>query len=208
MSELDRVTTLYGSGDSSAPGESKTADTGETSSTDDRINSLYSKAEEPVSGNPYKIETNDTESKINDLYGQQDTVRLPDDLDLSGVTANTEEAENLQRNLGWMASESGASARDVSELVQAANDWQASGASHLSQAERHQTTTEILADFGSNGRQVLADACDLVQSYPELYDHLHRTGLGDNPKVVRKMMHLASTPKGQARIKAFRNRGY
>lgn len=152
-------------------------------------------------GNPYALEKDATDT----LYGGTDQVQLPDYLDVTGVMEDGFEADTLRTNLGYMAAEAGASESDVTGLVASASEFLRSGQQVQSEEQRGQILAEVM---GQNGftESHLADARDLVNSYPDYADWLARTGAGDDPKIVSKMLKLSQTPRAQRRIQQFRNR--
>ncbi|WBF18793.1 hypothetical protein [Halomonas elongata] len=197
MSDIDKaVEAFYGAADSPA-----SPDTGEPdqAQTDDPASRFY-KDDEKQAGNPYALE----KDVVDQMYGGSDAVQLPEDLDLSPLTAGDPNADTttLSRNLGYMAAEAGATANDVSALVGMASEH-VSGGKVVDDATREQSIHEVLAPYDGDHSK-LQDAIDLVATYPELSDWLTQTGAGDDPRIVSKMIELAQTPRGRARLQKFR----
>lgn len=163
---------------------------------------LY-EAKEEARGNPYALERDTTDA----LYGGTNTVNLPDYLELDSFVASEEggDADTLRTNLGYMAAEAGATQGDVTSLVTSASEFMRSGQKAQNEEQRGQILSEVMSQ-GRFSDDQLADARDLVASYPDLADWMARTGAGDDPKMVSQMLKLSQSPRAQRRLQQFRNR--
>lgn len=200
MADLDQMAAnLYGSDDEQDKAVESPANETVESLDDKRANSMYGEPKEESRGNPYALEQDTADA----LYGASNTVHLPD-MNIDRLISDGGEAETLRSNLGYMAAEGGASAEDVVGLVNIANDIVSSAPAFAeSEARREEIISEVLGSF-EHDRSKLDDARDLVATYPDLADWLSKTGAGDDPRFVRKMIQLSQTPRGRARIQKYR----
>lgn len=196
------TSTLTGGSGTDTPQPTEPRNQGEPGrSFGDIASTLYPEPKPEQLGNPYALEADDTADK---LYGAEDRVSL-EGVDLTGLLepgAGEQEVAEASETLGHMATGAGATADDVSSLVSIANEYTEPRFAE-SEADRHQTISEALAPYGGD-QSKLQDARDLVASYPEWEAWLAQTGAGDDPRVVRKMLSLAQTSRGQARIAQYR----
>lgn len=188
---------LYGG--SQEPAETTTKEPAQ-SDDESRASRLY-EAKEEQRGNPYALEKDTTDT----LYGGTNNVRLPDYLNTDGLLDQGGDAETLRTNLGYIAAEAGASEADVTGMVSIAQEYVRNGQKVESEEQRGQILSEVMSQNGYTDSH-LADARDLVASYPDLADWLGRTGAGDDPKMVSRMVKASQSPRAQRRIQQFRNR--
>ena len=193
--DQEKIETLYGANTTAV--ETVETKEDETAQQDDSIDELYPKEKEQENGNPYSIE-NSTE---NDLYGANEIVELADDVDLSIIYESEEEQAGLKKNLGYMASSSGADQAEITSLVETVNQQLTTGETY----DQTEVMSTLYEQHGSDLTSKLAAAQSLVKSYPELSQWLDSTGAGDNPQVINQIIKIAASPRAQSRIQLLKN---
>lgn len=196
----ERIEALYG------PGNSQQEDTSVLRPPDkhtELTDALYpgdQPAEEKQIGNPYALDSGSVEDT---LYGGTAQVRLSSATDLSLISKGDPEAEaNLTQNLGYIGHEAGANQQDIENIVAAANEHVITGGTQ----SREEVVQGLHAEYGPQLVSLLADARDLVASFPEVRNWLDSTGAGNDPKIVRQMMKIAQTPRAQKRLATLRRK--
>lgn len=159
----------------------------------------YEPTPEKVEGNPYAMEKETVEDR---LYGSTSKVALSDGTDLSVIYQSEEEQAALRDNLGYMASETGATQDDIHSIVSYANKQLITGEF----ADPTESLSTLYDQHGQELSSKLAQAQSLVQSLPEVAAWLDSTRLGDNPVIINQIIRIAQTPRSQARLqKLIRN---
>lgn len=159
----------------------------------------YEPEPEPTEGNPYSL---DQESIENTLYGAESKVTLSDETDLSIIYQSEEEQAVLRENLGYMASETGATKDDIHSLVNHANQQLITG----STADPTESMSTLYEQHGGDLVNRLDDAQQLVHSFPELVSWLENTKLGNDSTVINHFIRIAQTPRAQARLEKLRGK--
>ncbi len=152
-------------------------------------------------GNPYRLPGDD---QADQLYGGTMTVELDTETDLTDFCTTQEEVEALTNNLGFIASEIGADQSSMTDLIDAARPYQLET---MSDDDREASYTTGMADlrseFGSDLDRKLQDACTLIATLPEIDDFLHKTGAGNDPVIIRHIIKLSESGRGQQRIRDY-----
>ena len=153
----------------------------------------YEPEAEKSEGNPYSLES---ESIEDTLYGAESKVALSEETDLSIIYQSEEEQTLLRENLGYMASETGATQEDIHSLVSYANKQLITG----EVADPQESLSTLYDQHGAELSSKLTDAQALVKTLPELSAWLDQTRLGDDPMVINQIIRISQTSRSQARI--------
>lgn len=158
----------------------------------------YKPEPEKTEGNPYSLDEGSLEDT---LYGGESKVSLNDETDLSIIYQSEEEQAALRENLGYMASETGATQDDIHSLVSYANKQLITG----ELADPQESLSTLYEQHGTDLNSKLADAQELVKTIPELSAWLDQTRLGDDPVMINQIIRIAQSPRSQARLQKLRS---
>ena len=168
---------------------------------DPKADALYGEPDVPPEDNainPYILD--DTTETA--MYADSERLDLAEDVDLSVIYQSEEQQAVLSDNLAFIGSAVGAEQQQISSLVEAVNEFLILGDS----PPEAETMADLYQAHGSSLHQKLADAQDLVSSFPDLHAWLESTGAGNSPTVIRQILKLAGTPRSQARLTKLRNK--
>lgn len=199
MSKQEYIDQLYGPSVTQVQTEEMQPETTQPQAVDAAENYGYEPDPEPTEGNPYSLEQ---ESLENTLYGAESKVSLSDETDLSIIYQSEEEQVALRENLGYMASETGATKDDIHSLVSHANQQLITGAI----ADPTESMSTLYEQHGGDLVNRLDDAQQLVHSFPELVAWLETTKLGNDSTVINQFIRIAQTPRAQARLEKLRGK--
>lgn len=197
MSKQEYIDQLYGSSVTQVQAEEPQAETTPPATEQAVDNFGYESTPEKQEGNPYSLEQDSVE---NTLYGAESKITLSDDTDLSIIYQSEEEQVALRENLGYMASETGATQDDIHSLVSHANQQLITGAT----ADPTESMSTLYEQHGGDLVNRLGDAQQLVHSFPELVSWLETTKLGNDSTVINHFIRIAQTPRAQARLQKLR----
>lgn len=198
---IDQTTVdqMYGEQPSVTPVQTEDVSDKAEVAQSDIVDDLYG---EPVKAeNPYSLDdVNSLESQMN--YADSERVELADDVDLSLIYFTPDEQALLADNLAFIGSAVGAEQQQISSLVVSCNEFLLTGESPPEQ----ETMKALYSEHGSDLHTKLANAQDLVKSFPELHQWLAISGAGNSPAIIRQIIKLTETNRSQARLKTLRNK--
>lgn len=191
----DHVEALYGTPTTAEQEPEAELTNGKHATAEDNFG--YEVDVQKTTGNPYAL---DQDSVTNDMYGATDKVIIAEDTDLSSIYSDPEQQEALRTNLGYMAATAGANQNDIESLIGFANEYAATG----TKADPNESMASLYEQHGDGLKAKLNAAQDLVASYPELVTWLESTMLGNDSRVINKLMTIAATPKASERVAQLR----
>ena len=159
----------------------------------------YEPSPEPRTGNPYSL---DSGSVTDDLYGAESKVTLSDETDLTLIYSSPEDQAALNANLGFIASEAGASQEDIHDMVNHVNEVLLTGEIPSQQ----DAMATLYQEHGESLHQKLEDARTLVASFPDLHAWLSETKIGDSPVLINRIIKLTENNRAQARLQKLRTK--
>ncbi len=198
MNDKNTIDILYG--ESSTQSSTLPIDELNISASEEEIKDLYPESDESIQGNPYVL-PEDRDSIENELYGENECVELSSETDLSIIYSDPEEQNTLRKNLGHIASSSGASQADVESLVETCNEHILTNAEYAPDT----VMSELYEQHGKELNQKLHAAQQLVASYPDLSAWLDETQAGNNPHVINQIMKISQLPRSEVRLQKLNN---
>ena len=161
----------------------------------------YEEPPEKPQGNPYAL-PEDSGSVTDDLYGAESKVKLSEETDLTLIYSNPEDQAALNENLGYIASEAGASQEDLHDMVSHVNEALITG-EHF---DVNESMKSLYEQHGADLQRKLDDARTLVASFPDLAAWLDQTGMGNSPMLINKIIKLTETNRAHARLQKLRTK--
>lgn len=145
--------------------------------------------------NPYSLDPGSTEDQ---MYGSSQTLKLDEDLTLSGVS-DQDQAE-VRTNVGFIAYAAGATSGEIDEI----NTYVGQQLTLGEAPDPQETYKTLMQQHGADLNRKLDDVRLLVNSFPNFAQWANETQMGNDIGMINRVMTLSQTPKAQSRINQIR----